>query len=100
MQLNLLNRNYESPIVIEGAQSVNLTNFDLHFALTKVRPVHGLVWVGFVPNSKPTRPDRMARISTRHRPEWLIGSGESHLQCMAVGSVRVGDLKIGKNPTS
>ena len=41
------------------------------------RPVHGSVQVGFVPNPKPTRPDRMARISTRCQPEWLIGSALS-----------------------
>ncbi|KAK4605956.1 hypothetical protein RGQ29_000296 [Quercus rubra] len=35
-QLNLLDGNSESPIVLEGAQSINLTNFDLHSALTKV----------------------------------------------------------------
>nr|XP_023885794.1 uncharacterized protein LOC111997893 isoform X5 [Quercus suber] len=35
-QLNLLGGNSESPIVVEGAQSINLTNFDLHSALTKV----------------------------------------------------------------
>ncbi|XP_075635609.1 uncharacterized protein LOC142607849 isoform X1 [Castanea sativa] len=35
-QLNLLDGNSESPIVVEGAQSINLTNFDLHSALTKV----------------------------------------------------------------
>ena len=37
-QLNLLDGNSESPIVLEGAQSINLTNFDLHSALTKVNP--------------------------------------------------------------
>ncbi|XP_050240839.1 uncharacterized protein LOC126689654 isoform X2 [Quercus robur] len=35
-QLNLLHGNSESPIVVEGAQSINLTNFDIHSALTKV----------------------------------------------------------------
>ena len=64
------------------------------------RPVHGSIWVGFVPNPEPTRSDWMARISTRPQPKWLIRSGGSHLQRMAVGSVRVGDLKIGQNSAS
>ena len=60
------------------------------------RPVHGSVRVGFVPNLEPTRPDRLVRNLTRRRPAWLIGSD---LQRTAVGSVGVGDLKIGQNPT-
>ena len=33
-----------------------------------IRPVHGSVRVGFVPNPEPTQPDRMVGISTRRRP--------------------------------
>ena len=61
------------------------------------KAVHGSVRVGFVPNPEPTRPDRLARNSTRRRPAWLIGSGGSDLQRTAVGSVGVGDLKIAQN---
>ena len=62
-----------------------------------VRPVHGSVRVGFVPNPEPTRSDRLVRNSTRRRPAWLIGSGRSDLQRTVVGSVGDGDLKISQN---
>lgn len=62
-----------------------------------IRPIHGSVHVGFVPNSEPTWPDRVFEISTSHRLEWLIGSGWSDLQRMAVDSVRDWDWKIGQN---
>ena len=67
------------------------------FSIHHVRAVHGSVRVGFVPNPEPTRPDRLARNSTRRRPAWLIGSGGSDLQQTAVGSVGGGDLKIAQN---
>ena len=64
------------------------------------RPVHKSIWVEFVPNLESTKPDWMVRISTRCRSEWLIISDGSDLRRMAVGSIEVGDLKIGQNPVS
>ena len=78
-------------------QVPSLFHISLPHVVVLIRSIHGSVQVGFVPNSKPTRLDWMAKISTRHRPKWLIGSGRSHLQRMAVGLVEVGDLKIGQN---
>ena len=63
-----------------------------------LKPIHGLVRVRFVPNSEPTRPDWVVRISTNNRLEWLIGSGWLELQQMLDGLVRVEDLKNGENP--
>ena len=47
------------------------------------------------PKTDPTRLD--GQNSTHRRPEWLIKSGESDLQWIAVNSIGVGDLKIGQN---
>ena len=33
-----------------------------------LRGVHGLVWVGFVPNPRPTRQTRVENILTHRRP--------------------------------
>ena len=82
-----------------GKNAKVITNFTTKKLINNVvRLVHGLVRVRFMPNLEPTRPDRMVKISTRHRPVWLIGSGRLDVQRRAVGSVRVGDLKIGQNP--
>ena len=63
-----------------------------------LKPIYGLIRVRFVPNSEPTRPDWVVRISTNNRLERLIGSGWLELQRMLDGSVGVEDLKNGENP--
>ena len=82
-----------------GKNAKAITNFTTKKLINNVvRLVHGLVRVRFMPNLELTRPDQMVGISTRHRSVWLIGSGKLDVQRRAVGSVGVGDLKIGQNP--
>ena len=60
------------------------------------RPAHGSVWVGFVPNPEPTRPDRVGKLSTRRRPlEKLVRTGWN-INERRSGSVGVEIWKIKK----
>ena len=61
--------------------------------IVQSRAVHGLVWVGFVPNPEPTCQNRVGKKCTHRRPAGVIGSNGSDHQQVAGRSVEVIDLR-------
>ena len=50
-----------------------------------IKAIHESVRVGFVPNSEPTRQNRVGKKCTRCRPAGVIGSDGSDHQWVAAG---------------